>query len=47
MLNRRRSFGQQTLEIICSGYDRIGQAQAAVAVRPPELIKIERTVRSQ
>jgi hypothetical protein len=36
-----RGLGQQTLEIICSGYQGIEQAQAAVTARLPELIKIE------
>jgi hypothetical protein len=42
VLKGRRLLGQQTLEIICSGYQGIEQAQAAVTARLPELIKIER-----
>ena len=41
VLDRRRGLGQQTLEIICSGYQGIEQAQAAVTARLPGLIKIE------
>ena len=41
VLDRRRGQGQQTLEIICSGYEGIEQAQAAVTARLPNLIKIE------
>jgi exosortase/archaeosortase family protein len=43
VLDRRRGLGQQTLEIICSGYQGIEQAQAAVTARLPELIKLETT----
>lgn len=38
VLADRRSLGQQTLEIICSGYDGIEQAQAAVTARLSDLV---------
>jgi hypothetical protein len=41
VLNRRRGLGQQTLEIICRGYETIDQAQAAVTARLPDLIKLD------
>jgi len=46
-LNGRRMLGQQTLEIICTGYNSFEEAEAAVTARLPDLIKIERAVRSQ
>jgi exosortase len=41
VLDRRRGLGQQTLEIICSGYASMDDAQAAVTTRLPELIRVE------
>ncbi len=41
VLDRRRGLGQQTLEIICTGYNSMEEAQSAVTARLPTLIKTE------
>jgi len=43
VLDRRRGPGQQTLEIICEGYQSFADAQSAVTARLPGLLKIEST----
>jgi exosortase len=40
-LNGRRKLGQQTLEIICTGYDSMERAQAALSARLTELIRLD------
>ena len=43
VLTGRRNLGQQTLEIICTGYPDMQTAEKAVRKRLPELIKLETT----
>jgi len=42
----RRGLGQQTLEIICTGYPNMATAEQAVRRRLPDLIRVERQASS-